>query len=68
MPEFDGTVSQFLELTRAIYPGCRICLDGDGQIVIYTRATTEMGGEVVQWEPKDEDRYREWCDNNPEVK
>lgn len=67
-PEFDGTLAQFLALTRATYPGCRICEDGDGQIVIYTGATTEMGGQVVQWEPDDEDRYREWCERNPEVK
>lgn len=68
MPEFDGTIEQFCQLTGELYPNCRICWGDDDQIVIYTGATTEMGGEVVQWEPEDEGRYREWCDNNPEVK
>jgi hypothetical protein len=67
MPEFDGTVRQFLEITRQLYPNCRICEDAEGQIVIYTGATVEMGGEVVRWEPEDEDDYQAWLDRNPEI-
>jgi hypothetical protein len=65
--EFDGTAEQFARITRELYPNCRICEDDDGQIVIYTGAALEMGGEVVQWLPDDEDVYRSWCDRNPEV-
>lgn len=65
--EFDGTAEQFARLTRELYPNCRICEDDEGQIVIYTGAALEMGGEVVQWLPDDEDVYRSWCDRNPEV-
>jgi hypothetical protein len=65
--EFDGTAEQFARITRELYPNCRICEDDDGQIVIYTGATLEMGGEVVQWLPDDEDVYQSWCDRNPEV-
>lgn len=64
----DGSIEEFLAAARAMFPGCRVCEDDDGQLVIYTGATTEMGGQVVQWEPDDEDAYREWCDNNPEVR
>ena len=67
MPEFDGTIRQFCEITRRLYPNCRICFDDDDQIVIYTGATLEMGGEVVSWEPEDEDQYQAWCDRHPEV-
>jgi hypothetical protein len=65
--EFDGTAEQFARITRELYPNCRICEDDEGQIVIYTGAALEMGGEVVQWLPDDEDVYRSWCDRNPEV-
>jgi hypothetical protein len=27
----------------------------------------EMGGEVVRWEPEDEDDYQAWLDRNPEI-
>jgi hypothetical protein len=67
MPEFDGTIQQFCQLTRALYPNCRICYGEDDQIVIYTGAAVEMGGEVVEWLPEDEDQYQSWCDRNPEV-
>ena len=58
MPEFDGTIRQFCEITRQLYPNCRICFDDDDQIVIYTGATLEMGGEVVSWEPDDEEQFQ----------
>jgi hypothetical protein len=67
IPEFDGTRWQFASITRELYPNCRICEDDEGQIVIYTGAALEMGGEVVQWLPDDEDVYQSWCDRNPEV-
>ena len=67
MPEFDGTIRQFCELTRELYPNCRICYDDEGQIVIHTGAAVEMGGEVVEWSPEDEDVYQSWCNRNPEV-
>jgi hypothetical protein len=67
IPEFDGTSKQFARITRELYPNCRICEDDEGQVVIYTGAALEMGGEVVQWLPDDEDVYRSWCDRNPEV-
>lgn len=67
MPEFDGTMEQFCQITRRLYPLCRICHAEDGQIVIYTGATLEMGGEVVDWLPDDDDVYQSWCDRNPEV-
>jgi len=65
--EFDGTTEQFARITRELYPNCRICEDDDGQIVIYTGAAMQMGGEVVSWLPDDEDVYQSWCDRNPEV-
>jgi hypothetical protein len=65
--EFDGTAEQFARITRDLYPNCRICEDDEGQLVIYTGAALEMGGEVVQWLPDDEDVYQSWCDRNPEV-
>jgi hypothetical protein len=67
IPEFDGTAEQFARITRELYPNCRICEDDDGQIVIYTGAAMQMGGEVVSWLPDDEDVYQSWCDRNPEV-
>ena len=67
MPDFDGTIRQFCEITRQLYPNCRICFDDDDQIVIYTGATLEMGGEVVEWLPEDEDQYQSWRARNPEV-
>ena len=67
LPEFDGTIEQFCALTRQLYPHCRICHGDDGQIVIYTGAMMEMGGEVCLWEPDDEDQYVAWCSRNPEV-
>ena len=67
MPEFDGTIKQFCQLTRELYPNCRVCYGDDDQIVIYTGAAVEMGGEVVEWLPEDEDQYQSWCDRNPEV-
>lgn len=65
--EFDGSIRNFCEITRMLYPNCRICYGEDDQIVIYTGAMLEMGGEVCQWEPEDEDQYRAWCDRHPEV-
>jgi hypothetical protein len=50
-----------------MFPNCRICEDDEGQIVIYTGAAMQMGGEVVSWLPEDEDVYQSWCDRNPEV-
>jgi hypothetical protein len=67
IPEFDGTSKQFARIAREMFPNCRICEDDEGQIVIYTGGALEMGGEVVQWLPDDEDVYRSWCDRNPEV-
>ena len=67
MPEFDGTLKQFVRLTRELYPNCRICWDDEDQIVVYTGATVQLGGEVVAWEPEDEDDYQAWCDRHPEV-
>lgn len=67
MHEFDGSIRNFCEITRMLYPNCRICYGDDDQIVIYTGAMLEMGGEVCQWEPEDEDQYQSWCDRHPEV-
>ena len=67
MPECDGTAERFARITRELYPNCRICEDDEGQIVIYTGAAMQMGGEVVEWLPDDEDVYQSWCDRNPEV-
>jgi hypothetical protein len=67
MIAFDGTAEQFARITRELYPNCRICEDDAGQIVIYTGAALQMGGEVVEWLPEDEDQYQSWCDRNPEV-
>jgi predicted metal-dependent RNase len=65
--EFDGTTEQFARAVRELFPRCRICEDDDGQIVIYTGGMVQMGGEVVEWLPDDEDVYQSWCDRNPEV-
>ncbi len=67
MPNFDGTIEQFCRLTREMYPGCRICEDDDGQLVIYTNATMQMGGELAEWMPDDQDEYQAWADRHPEV-
>jgi hypothetical protein len=37
------------------------------QIVIYTGAAMQLGGEVVLWLPDDDDVYQSWCARNPEV-
>jgi hypothetical protein len=65
--EFDGTTEQFARIVREMFPNCRICEDDEGQLVIYTGAAMQMGGEVVSWLPDDEDVYQSWCDRNPEV-
>jgi len=65
--EFDGTTEQFARIVREMLPNCRICEDDEGQLVIYTGAAMQMGGEVVSWLPDDEDVYQSWCDRNPEV-
>jgi hypothetical protein len=67
MPEFDGTLKNFVDITRQLYPNCRIVYGDDDQIVIHTGAAVEMGGEVVAWEPEDQDDYQSWCDRHPEV-
>lgn len=65
--EFDGSMRNFCEITRMLYSNCRICHGDDDQIVIYTGATMQMGGDLFEWEPEDEDQYRQWCDQHPEV-
>ena len=67
MPNFDGTIEKFCRLAREMYPGCRICEDDDGQLVIYTNATMQMGGELAEWMPDDQDEYQAWADRHPEV-
>jgi hypothetical protein len=64
---FDGDMATFARIVRFLMPDCRICEDDDGQIVIYTGACVQMGGEIDVWEPEDEDAYRAWESRHPEI-
>lgn len=46
IPDCDGSWESFQTMVRAVFPGCEIDEDDDGEIVIYTRACVCMGGTV----------------------